>query len=144
VAKPPVADGRVASRLVGYRRRCSRVTCGRAATATLTYVYADSTAVLGPLSTVRDPHGYDLCEIHAARLTVPLGWDAVRIAPDLADIGPSGDDLEALANAVREAAAASDRGATLFEELETRTAVGAEGTRRGHLRSLPANRDPEA
>lgn len=129
---------------MGYRRRCSRVACGRAATDTLTYVYADSTAVLGPLSTVRDPHGYDLCEVHSARLTAPLGWQVVRIEPDANDTGPSGDDLEALANAVREAAAASDRGATLFEELESRTAVGAEGTRRGHLRSLPAHHDPEA
>lgn len=129
---------------MGYRRRCSRVTCSRAATATLTYVYADSTAVLGPLSTVRDPHGYDLCDMHAITLTAPLGWQVVRIAPDRADVGPSGDDLEALANAVREAAAASDRGATLFDDLEARQAVGAEGTRRGHLRSLPVGHDPEA
>ena len=55
----------------------------------------------------------------------------------------SGDDLEALANAVREAAASSERSATLFDELESRTAVGAEGTRRGHLRSLPAGYDSE-
>lgn len=129
---------------MGYRRRCSRVTCGRAANSTLTYVYADSTAVLGPLSSAPDPHGYDLCEIHAARLTVPVGWQAVRIEHDAEGLGPTGDDLEALANAVREAAASSDRGATLFEELESRTAVGAEGTRRGHLRSLPSSHDTEA
>ncbi|MDQ6935843.1 MAG: DUF3499 domain-containing protein, partial [Actinomycetota bacterium] len=30
-------------------RRCSRTACGRPATYTLTYVYADQTAVLGPL-----------------------------------------------------------------------------------------------
>lgn len=128
---------------MGYRRRCSRVTCGRAANSTLTYVYADSTAVLGPLSSAPDPHGYDLCEIHAARLTAPLGWQVVRIEPDPESLRPSGDDLEALANAVREAAAASERSATLFDELESRTAVGAEGTRRGHLRSLPAGYDSE-
>ncbi len=128
---------------MGYRRRCSRVTCGRSADSTLTYVYADSTAVLGPLSTTLDPHGYDLCEIHAGRLTVPLGWQVMRIEPDPESLRPSGDDLEALANAVREAAAASERSATLFDELESRTAVGAEGTRRGHLRSLPAGHDSE-
>ncbi len=128
---------------MGYRRRCSRVTCGRSAESTLTYVYADSTAVLGPLSTTLDPHGYDLCEIHAGRLTVPLGWQVMRIEPDPESLRPSGDDLEALANAVREAAAASERSATLFDELESRTAVGAEGTRRGHLRSLPAGHDSE-
>lgn len=119
------------------------MTCGRAAAATLTYVYADSTAVLGPLSTSPDPHGYDLCDNHAGRLTAPLGWEVVRIEPDPSALGPSGDDLEALANAVREAAAASDHGATLFEDLESRTAVGAEGTRRGHLRSLPVGHDPQ-
>lgn len=119
------------------------MTCGRAAHSTLTYVYADSTAVLGPLSSAPDPHGYDLCEIHAGRLTVPLGWQVVRIEPDPESMRPSGDDLEALANAVREAAAASERSATLFDELESRTAVGAEGTRRGHLRSLPAGYDSE-
>lgn len=129
---------------MGYRRRCSRVTCGRAANSTLTYVYADSTAVLGPLSSSVDPHSYDLCEIHAGRLTVPMGWQVFRIDPDPAQLGPSGDDLEALANAVREAAAASERSATLFDDLESRTAVGAEGTRRGHLRSLPAHHDTES
>ncbi len=128
---------------MGYRRRCSRVTCGRAANSTLTYVYADSTAVLGPLSLSVDPHGYDLCDNHASRLTVPLGWQVVRIEPDPSALGPSGDDLEALANAVREAAAASEHSATLFDDLESRTAVGAEGTRRGHLRSLPVGHDPE-
>lgn len=119
------------------------MTCGRAATSTLTYVYADSTAVLGPLSTTQDPHGYDLCENHADRLTAPVGWQVLRIEPDPSSLGPSGDDLEALANAVREAAAASEQGATLFDELKSRTAVGAEGTRRGHLRSLPVGHDPE-
>ena len=143
MASPGPASRTVASRIVGYRRRCSRVTCGRAATSTLTYVYADSTAVLGPLSLTADPHGYDMCENHAARLTVPLGWEVVRIEPDPTALGPSGDDLEALANAVREAAAASDHGATLFDDLASRSAVGAEGTRRGHLRSLPVSRDPE-
>ena len=143
MAAPGVCVRAVASRVVGYRRRCSRVTCGRSAEATLTYVYADSTAVLGPLSQSPDPHGYDLCELHASRLTAPLGWQVVRIERDDAPLGPSGDDLEALANAVREAAAASERSATLFDDLEARTAVGAEGTRRGHLRSLPAGLDSE-
>ena len=31
---------------------------------TLTYIYADSTAVLGPLATFSEPHSYDLCEVH--------------------------------------------------------------------------------
>jgi hypothetical protein len=71
--------------------------------ATLTYVYADSTAVVGPLATYAEPHSYDLCEAHAERLTAPRGWEVVRLEPQPGDRVPSGDDLEALANAVREA-----------------------------------------
>lgn len=60
-------------------RQCSRQTCQREAIYTLTYAYADSTAVIGPLSTHREPHAYDLCEFHADRLTAPQGWDVVRV-----------------------------------------------------------------
>ena len=55
-------------------RCCSRAACGRPAVTTLTYVYADMTAVLGPLATYAEPHAYDLCTEHADRLTVPRGW----------------------------------------------------------------------
>jgi hypothetical protein len=84
-------------------RRCSRTACGNAAVATLTYVYAESTAVLGPLATHAEPHCYDLCADHSERLTAPRGWEIVRLAIGPEDEGPSSDDLEALANAVREA-----------------------------------------
>src|SRR3712207_7532381 len=50
------------------KRPCSRTGCRREAVATLTYVYADSMAVLGPLSQKAEPHSYDLCEVHAERL----------------------------------------------------------------------------
>lgn len=72
--------------------------------ATLTYIYSDSTAVVGPLSTAREPHSYDLCDAHARRLTVPHGWELVRHQGDYAVPMPTDDDLVALANAVREAA----------------------------------------
>ena len=36
-----------------------------AAIATLTYVYADSRRVVGPLATYAEPHTYDLCREHA-------------------------------------------------------------------------------
>jgi hypothetical protein len=85
-------------------RRCSRTACGRPAVATLTYVYADSTAVVGPLATYAEPHSYDLCDTHADRLTAPRGWEVVRLDLDAAGPSPSVDDLEALADAVREAA----------------------------------------
>jgi hypothetical protein len=71
--------------------------------ATLTYVYADSTVVLGPLATYAEPHTYDLCDAHATRLTVPRGWDVVRLPGEFAPAPPTPDDLVALADAVREA-----------------------------------------
>lgn len=59
-------------------RLCSKVACSNEAVSTLTYVYADSMAVLGPLSRVAEPHSYDLCAKHADRLSVPMGWQVVR------------------------------------------------------------------
>jgi Protein of unknown function (DUF3499) len=109
-------------------RRCSRTGCGGAAVATLTYVYSESTAVLGPLATHAEPHCYDLCAAHSERLTAPRGWEIVRLAVDPGDEGPSSDDLEALANAVREAA----RAAAPADDEEA-------GDRRARLRLL---RDP--
>jgi len=113
-------------RPVSPLRRCSRTACGRPAVATLTYVYADSTAVLGPLATYAEPHCYDLCAAHSERLTAPRGWEVLRLAPDPTTAGPTTDDLEALADAVREAARPAPPPAP--EPVE----VG----RRGHLRML--------
>ncbi|MQA14065.1 MAG: DUF3499 family protein [Pseudonocardiaceae bacterium] len=115
-------------------RRCSRTGCTNPAVATLTYVYADSTAVVGPLATYAEPHSYDLCEVHALRLTAPRGWEVVRHEGEFAEPEPSADDLTALAEAVREAGRA-DR------LVETTPAGAPSGTgRRGHLRVLP---DPD-
>ncbi|KUL33957.1 hypothetical protein ADL22_31565 [Streptomyces sp. NRRL F-4489] len=119
-------------------RRCSRTACGRPAVATLTYVYADSTAVLGPLATYAEPHCYDLCAEHSERLTAPRGWEVVRLALDAGPARPSGDDLEALANAVREAARPQERAAG---GPDTPAPTGRDGhpmevARRGHLRVL--------
>ena len=36
-------------------------------------------AVLGPLSRLSEPHAYDLCHEHAARMTPPRGWEIVRL-----------------------------------------------------------------
>ncbi len=102
--------------------------------ATLTYVYSDSTAVLGPLATYAEPHCYDLCAEHADRLTAPRGWEVVRLAPDAEPPGPSKDDLLALADAVREAA--RPRPEPQPEPGTSAVEIG----RRGHLRVL---RDPE-
>ncbi len=103
--------------------------------ATLTYVYADSTAVLGPLAHFAEPHSYDLCAEHAERLTAPLGWDVVRLASTFVEAGPTEDDLSALAEAVREAG----RGQRPVAPPEP---PGVEEIgRRGHLRILRAEGD---
>jgi hypothetical protein len=107
-------------------RRCSRTGCKQPALYTLTYVYRESTAVLGPLAAYTEPHCYDLCAVHAQRLTAPRGWDVVRLPAD--PVAEQADDLEALANAVREAAGP----AHAAEPVGQGTEVG----RRGHLRVL--------
>ncbi|WKD61812.1 hypothetical protein CCICO_09020 [Corynebacterium ciconiae DSM 44920] len=88
--------------VVSQFRRCSRPGCGKPAVATLTYAYAESTAVVGPLAARNEPHSWDLCADHAARITAPLGWEMLRV--DGIDTGLHDDDehLTALAEAVRE------------------------------------------
>ncbi len=71
--------------------------------ATLTFAYADSTAVLGPLALRAEPSSYDLCEQHSTSLSVPRGWEVIRLPLDDTH-QPHHDDLVALAEAVREAA----------------------------------------
>jgi hypothetical protein len=133
---------------VSPARRCSRTACRRPAIATLTYVYGDQTAVLGPLATYAEPHAYDLCEEHSDRLSAPRGWEVLRLAPDPDAIGPSTDDLLALADAVREAArpapsppgpavvSVSEVGAPAPEHSGLAGESGRETGRRGHLRVL--------
>ncbi|MDT7748647.1 MAG: hypothetical protein QOD96_2309 [Pseudonocardiales bacterium] len=91
-------------------RGCSRSGCTELAVATLTYVYAESTAVVGPLATQAEPHSYDLCAAHAKRLTVPRGWDVVRYEGEMPLPPPSPDELTELAEAVREAGRAVQTG----------------------------------
>ena len=111
------------------RRTCSRASCTNAAIRTLTYVYSDSTAVLGPLATYAEPHSYDLCASHSERLTVPVGWNVIKQEATVEHSGPSEDDLMAIANAVREVANSNLNQKSMPPELG----------RRGHLRALPSN-----
>jgi hypothetical protein len=97
----------------------------------LTYVYADQTAVLGPLATYAEPHAYDLCELHSERMSAPRGWEVLRLAPDPNAQRPSSDDLLALADAVREAG----RPAPVAVPLHS-TDDPSRGAKRGHLRVL--------
>jgi hypothetical protein len=117
-------------------RQCSRTACGRAAVATLTYVYADSTAVLGPLAQNAEPHSYDLCPAHAERLTAPRGWEVVRLTPEFTPAEPSRDDLLALADAVREAGRTSSPEPAPAVLDEVAAAALAQAPRRAHLRVL--------
>jgi hypothetical protein len=123
--------------------------------ATLTFVYSDSTAVVGPLATVREPHSWDLCVTHAGRITAPRGWELMRHAGPL-PTHPDEDDLVALADAVREGrdrlpsgpppngfsdpgghpgGHASVTGAGVL--AQSAHGPGGVGRRRGHLRVLP-------
>ena len=113
-------------------RRCSRNGCPRQAVATLTYVYSDSTAVVGPLAAFAEPHTYDLCEPHARSLTAPRGWELVRHDGDFAPPPPTTDDLVALAEAVREAARPVHP-----RPEEADPGPGHQTGRRGHLRVIP-------
>lgn len=94
--------------------------------------------MLGPLATYAEPHCYDLCAEHSERLTAPRGWEVVRLALDSGPPRPSGDDLEALANAVREAARPQERaaGAGGAPSPGSRDTHPMEVARRGHLRVL--------
>lgn len=122
--------------------------------ATLTFVYSDSTAVVGPLATVREPHSWDLCVSHAGRITAPRGWELVRHAGPLPTHleFPEDDDLVALADAVREGRdstsgttpVAGFSEPTLPPSPQTSAVLappphrsGGMGRRRGHLRVLP-------
>ncbi|MCT1429878.1 DUF3499 domain-containing protein [Brachybacterium muris] len=87
-------------------RECSRTACSQPAVSTLTFVYEDSTAVLGPLSRSSEPHAYDLCRDHATRLTAPRGWELLRVEGG----SEATDDLVALADAVRPGRAADTAG----------------------------------
>lgn len=114
-------------------RVCTRAGCRSSASKTLTYIYAESTAVLGPLATYAEPHAYDLCLQHSLTLKVPNGWTVMKQEPEGENSGPSDDDLMAIADAVREVAAFNR------EESEVTSVPVNEIGRRGHLRAIPNN-----
>lgn len=115
--------------LVG--RRCTRSGCSSHASRTLTYIYSDSTAVLGPLSTYVEPHAYDLCAEHSEKLTVPQGWTVIAHDPESHQSEPSPDDVLAIAEAIRQTAKID------LAPKPTNPEVG----RRGHLRAIPKHPD---
>src|SRR5699024_373408 len=127
-------------------RCCCRPGCAHYAVATLTFVYSDSTAVIGPLATAREPHSWDLCVSHAGRITAPRGWELVRHAGPLAG-HPDEDDLVALADAVREApehasqagGGSSSGGAPVSDGVEGSSGAGARAGALAPSGHRPAN-----
>ena len=115
-------------------RGCSRVGCRAMATMTLTYIYAESMAVVGPLATFSEPHAYDLCLLHGERLKVPHGWSVLKQELTAEARGPSEDDLMAIADAVREVAVAPINSRENSNGEGKQTQIG----RRGHLRAVPS------
>ncbi|MCI7457523.1 DUF3499 domain-containing protein [Actinomyces urogenitalis] len=139
-------------------RSCRRPGCENPAVATLTSVYADSTIVLGPLATERQPEAYDLCEKHVESFTAPRGWQVIRLAASFEPAPPSEDDLLALADAVRDAsrhqrprpqpAERTGRPGGILPSPLTQPASetlpemdGSEIMRRGHLRVLRGQKE---
>jgi hypothetical protein len=103
---------------------------------TLTYVYADSIAVVGPLATFAEPHAYDLCEVHGERLTVPNGWNVIRQERTGTEPGPTDEDLMAIADAVREVALPAQFSSEIAS-VEIPPQAGSQSIgRRGHLRAV--------
>lgn len=119
--------GSSAERPSAVGRRCTRSSCQSNAIATLTYIYAESTAVLAPLSTYVEPHSYDLCEAHSEKLTVPKGWTVIQHNPKINLSAQSPADVLAIAEAIRKSAKM---------ELPQKN-MAPEVGRRGHLRALP-------
>lgn len=114
-------------------RTCSRTACSAPAVATLTFVYADSTAVLGPLSLMPEPGGYDLCPRHAERTSVPQGWQVIKLPLDGLPEAPEvvTDDLMALADAVRAIGLRGDAPPAPVEALPPLPEASGRG---GHLK----------
>lgn len=97
-------------------------------------MYADQTAVLGPLATYAEPHAYDLCVEHSERLSAPRGWEVLRLVQDDPH-AHSSDDLLALADAVREAAQPRP------SQVRREPAEVREVARKGHLRVLRSHEE---
>ncbi|WP_223875390.1 DUF3499 domain-containing protein [Nanchangia anserum] len=124
-------------------RPCSRSGCYAEAVATLTYVYADATAVIGPLAAQDSPHAYDLCARHTQSFTAPRGWQVVRLATQFSPPEPSTDDLDALAQAIR-VASRHPRPAEQARPDQPQVERPHRSSHATHLRVVSDNATPES
>lgn len=93
--------------------------------------------MLGPLATYPEPHCYDLCNEHAQRLTVPRGWQVLRLElPDAPRLAP--DELSALADAVSEPRRPAQH------PTETTVEPGSGGAGSSSARNAPTPMEPPA
>jgi hypothetical protein len=67
-------------------------------------------------------------------MSAPVGWTVIKPEPDSAPVGPSSDDLMAIADAVREVGA---RESSRPSEIAGIEIPPLEIGRRGHLRAIP-------
>jgi hypothetical protein len=116
-------------------RQCCRPGCTRSAVATLTFVYAESTAVIGPLAGSAEPHSWDLCDEHARRITVPRGWEMLRSERGFSTPLAEDYELTALAEAVREASTGGRAGRIAADVAHPDALDGFDDPRHGRHRA---------
>ncbi|WP_083379044.1 DUF3499 domain-containing protein [Boudabousia tangfeifanii] len=131
-------------------RVCSKSACNQLASVTLTYDYAQSTAVIGHLATQATPGAYDLCEAHAINFTAPHGWEIIRLVQEYPLPQPLDEDFEELSAAVKEAALRAEAVSRRIGEQtpeskastsEAKSKVVSEGKQWGHLRVVDGMAD---
>jgi hypothetical protein len=119
--------------IVNVPRRCCRPGCPHYAVATLTFVYSDSTAVIGPLATAHEPHSWDLCVSHAGRITA--GREGRDGAAGGGPVNGFHDSSAPYNGATANGATAEAPATGVLTSAAARPA--GNGRRRGHLRVLP-------
>ncbi|QPK93791.1 DUF3499 domain-containing protein [Actinomyces sp. zg-332] len=83
-----------------FKRICVKPGCSNKAEAAFTYMYADSTIVIGPLPPMAEPDAYDLCANHAKSFVAPVGWQVIRVQTQLSNALPSDEELDYLAELI--------------------------------------------
>ena len=83
-----------------YKRICVKPGCGNKVTAAFTYVYADSTIVIGNLPPMAEPDAYEICNEHVKNFIAPRGWKIIRLQTETQTKELGETELEELAKAI--------------------------------------------